>query len=213
MLKDATSNVSPVFEDSAQEIDEWLFEFHTKIRNSKQGQSIDLLRTQFIKQTTPSERLKFLSMLTFLYTAGGSRVGMSTPYGDTFWKSPLRLGLSPEYAYYQYMYWMNRRDAFKSDLEVAQHKNVVLTLGNTNIHSWNHHNMISAFLACDYETRGMNSIAKLVPEALGVAYESKDFVSHLKDGLGWKKSAQNFEQDTDRHRVGAVFGYRYCRYQ
>ncbi|MCB0369498.1 MAG: hypothetical protein KDD45_08620, partial [Bdellovibrionales bacterium] len=44
---------------------------------------------------------------------------------------------------------------------------------------------------------------------LGYAYESLDFISHLKEGDTLKESIQNFKTDTRRYKLGVKLGYAF----
>ena len=123
---------------------------------------------------------------------------------------PLKGDGSPFEAYAQYFNFMNRKDQIYQILSEAIAKKLKIKMGNVIVNQWNRHNYMAAFLACEYHQRGLGKLAHLIPDALGIVYESNDFISHLKDGVSFKNSVQNFKEDTARYREGSAFGEKYC---
>ncbi len=75
----------------------------------------------------------------------------------------------------------------------------------------NHHNMMSAYLACHYRERTALT-HEFLPKLMGQIYEAKDFASHLLvDKDSWPIAVQNFTTDTNRYSAGAEWGYRFCK--
>lgn len=99
-----------------------------------------------------------------------------------------------------------RYQAFRDRAEHANHR---LLLFGKEIKGWNRHNLMAAFLGCQFRDFNRENVSHLV-SLLGVGYESKDFVSHLLEGVSLQDSKQNFKEDTNRYRQSGRVGYDAC---
>ncbi|KHD89414.1 MAG: hypothetical protein OM95_03335 [Bdellovibrio sp. ArHS] len=108
-----------------------------------------------------------------------------------------------------------------SDLQTAKYNYMVfrslvdknqikITLYGYSVNDWNRHNIMAAFLGCSQKASFGAKTASLV-YLTGMAYEAKDFVSHLKEGVGFLRSRQNFKEDTNRYKLAGAFGYSICK--
>lgn len=93
--------------------------------------------------------------------------------------------------------------------DLADQYHVKIHLYGQDVSSWNRHNMMAAFLGCSLGP-GFEKKTPALIYLTGVAYETKDFFSHLKEGVSLKASEQNFVEDTTRYRVSGSFGYNLC---
>jgi hypothetical protein len=200
-----------LFDLAGAQTDEWLASLQEAIHSSEQNSKIDFLKIASDALRKKANRKRFLAIIAYLYSSGGSAIGMANPADDALWSDPLVRGSDSIDAYNQYFLWKNRTDLMGELVYQARSKKQVLVFGSTNVNEWNRHQFISSFIACDYTMRGKLGLASFVPNALGIAYESMDFVSHLKEGISWKDSEKNFEVDTARHRAGAKLGIAFCR--
>lgn len=102
-------------------------------------------------------------------------------------------------AKYNYIVFRDTADRYKIKLKIY----------GQEMSSWSRHNVMAAFLGCslrgsfDTKTPGLVYLT-------GVAYEAKDFISHLKEGVSLKASQKNFIDDTNRYKVSGLFGYHLC---
>ena len=210
-MKDSGKEIFPSYLESAAEIDLYLGQLQAQVSSAPLNGEISLLNLNSHNPVgEASLRLRQLSNLAFLFTSYGSRIGMSSPYGDAFWMMPLKGNGSLFSGYAQYFNFMNRKDQFYQILREAKSKKLKIKMSNVIVNEWNRHNYMAAFLACEYHQRGLGKLAHLIPDALGIAYESNDFISHLKDGVSFNNSVQNFKEDTARYREGSAFGEKYC---
>ncbi|OYZ10662.1 MAG: hypothetical protein B7Y39_19980 [Bdellovibrio sp. 28-41-41] len=76
----------------------------------------------------------------------------------------------------------------------------------------NRHNLMASFLACNYRDSGV-TIRKILPMTLGYAYESLDFISHLKEHDTLEQAIGNFKTDTNRYDTGVNIGERFCSFR
>ena len=200
------------FSRAGAEIDEWLARFTAEVASLPRGGRIDLLALapQRLLESESSRR-RLLAEITYLYAAAGFEIGWIDGFGERFWSGPLRAGASPARAYASAMTWMNRKQLFSGWRNFARSRGVRFHWGAREVTDWNHHDFISAFMGCDLQERGQAGLGRALPEALGIAYESLDFVSHMKEGDGFEASAANFRRDVGRHVEGAAFGEAFCR--
>ncbi|MBS1961266.1 MAG: hypothetical protein JST04_03545 [Bdellovibrionales bacterium] len=204
-LRDAANTSGRTYFESGMKIDQFVQNLAAAVNAKASTIAIESL---FPAGTGNRE---VLAMLTYLYAAGTSELGWVDGFGESFWRTSLDQGASAVTAVGQYLSWLNRKDQFARLRKQIRAAGTPFKLWKREIEGWNHHEVISAFLACNFEARGDDLLARTVPEALGVAYEGKDFVSHIRDKVGLQKSAENFITDVSRHQQGGRFGRIACR--
>jgi hypothetical protein len=203
-LRDSGNKIGRSYFGSAAETDSFLAKLDTA---ASSGNRVIDLEKLFSAKTDPRD---LLAIMTYLYAAGTSELGWVDGFGESFWRSTLDQGSSGRTALAVYSTWLGRKDRFVVIRKETHARGLELRLFGHGVERWNHHEFISAFLACNYRARGEKLLARTVPEALGVAYESRDFVSHMKEHDGWKASEQNFITDVSRHEEGGHFGRLAC---
>ncbi len=181
----------------------------TQVRAAKPGSEIDLwsIYSQTNKDTS-ANRKKFLGMLVlanYLGTAGGYVDGL----GDQYWQSAYSEGKSGEEIFNEFYSVRNKVDWFGFIKKGVAKKKITLMIKHLPLSGMNHHNFMAMFLACHFRTYG-NLVSKILPNLLGTGYESLDFVSHMREKIGFQKSVRNFETDTNRYREGSEFGNQFC---
>ncbi|MBC7690794.1 MAG: hypothetical protein H7222_03425 [Methylotenera sp.] len=203
-LRDPANRKTATYFDSAMETDGFL----SRLAEAAEGPARVL---PLEKLFSPGlSRRALLAIMTYLYAAGTSELGWVDGFGESFWRTALDQGASPRTALSQYLSWLNRKDAYVVLRKKLHSRGQSLQLLSQNVEAWNHHEFISAFLACNYESRGDDLLARTVPEALGVAYESRDFASHLREQVGFRRSTESFITDVRRHQTGGHFGRTAC---
>jgi hypothetical protein len=178
------------------------------IQNSMGHPSLDLadLRSG---QSWP----EFLALWAWMWSANYPEVGSVDQFGDALWMHAIRRGLSAETAYHHYTAVSNAINwthaLIRHDARV---KNINIKMDHVNIKNWNNHEAMSAFLACDFAIKNQPQLATLIPQAMGMVYETLDFKSHLNQGMSWSDSFKNFKTDIIRHTTGADFGLQRCNF-
>ncbi len=200
------------FSQAGTELDEWLGRFTAQVAAAPSGTRLDLLALapRHLLENE-SGRRRLLGEITYLYAAAGFQIGWIDGFAERFWSGPLRERATPAQAYASAMSWMNRKQLFSGWRNFARSRGVRLFWGAREVTDWNHHDFIAAFMGCDFQERGLGWLGRALPEALGIAYESLDFVSHMREGDGLEASAANFGRDVGRHSEGAAFGEAFCR--
>jgi len=176
--------------------------------------SIDLAATfksAGVQATGLASPKMMMGYLAYLYGAEKSLVGRVDSYADEAWQSALREGLSPNDARKLYNERKRLLDFFRDVRELALSKKMRLTIGGTDVSTYHRHQFTAAYLACHYQSSGDERMARSMPRMIGVAYESKDFVSHIREGLSFADSRKNFSQDTSKYSEGGRLGIAVCR--
>lgn len=93
---------------------------------------------------------------------------------------------------------------------VMDERKLRLRVRGVAIDDWNRHNMMAAFLGCENQMQDQEVTLRLVL-LIGQAYEAKDFISHLLEGMHWEPAVRNWREDTDRYRQSGQIGYRLCQ--
>lgn len=186
----------------ASEIDLWkkFNDYGTPDGNSS---SNVMLGKKFARRT-------FLAVLSILSTSNTSAAGYVDGYGDFSWRSTLRQTSSPDAAFQAFERRKSLIDLFSTLAKKSQAKGIRLTVNHSDTANAYRHNVTSAFLACQYAVRGEKSLALIVPSLAGIAYEAKDFESHLREGVSLERSIENFRVDTERYVSAAKWGSEFC---
>lgn len=203
-LRDVLNKKGASYFSSSMEVDQFLARMSKAASGGKPAIALDTL---FSKNVSHHQ---IMGIFAYLYSAGTSELGWVDGFGESFWRSTLDQGSSARASLGQYLSWLNRKDQFVILRKKLLARHVKLYLFGHPIESWNHHEFISAFLACNYAARGETLLARTVPEVLGVAYEGQDFVSHLRGEHSLSESTKNFMTDVGRHEEGGRFGRRAC---
>ena len=203
-LRDAANHTGRTYFESGAEVDSFLRKFGTA---ANAGDTAIDLGALF---SPGADAHNVLAIFAYLYAAGTSELGWVDGFGESFWRTPLDQGASPVTAIGNYLSWLNRKDYFVVVRKSLQARKAEFTLYGHAVEGWNHHEFISAFLACNYRVQNEQILARTVPEALGIAYEGRDLISHLKEDLGFRASVRNFSTDVARHEEGGKFGRRAC---
>lgn len=200
------------FARAGAEIDELVHRFRLAVERGRTGETIDLFSLMPSSMTESLEGRRLgLAAWAYLHAAATFRLGWIDGFADRFWSEPLRRGATPSEAYAAVVRWMNRKHVFAGHLHFAHSKGLRFRFGTIEATEWNRHDLVSAFLACEFRLRGEGALARILPPALGVAYEGKDLVSHLREGAGLEASLRNFGTDTGRYARGTRLGLRFCR--
>lgn len=118
------------------------------------------------------------------------------------------LTLSDAQVYQRFKQLQLAKITYQKFRDLADRFYVSLTVFGSDIYSWNRHNFMAAYLGC----RDSGTLAQVVRRvyAVGVGYESKDFVFHLLEGVKLRPSIENFEVDTARYKQSSYIGWQTC---
>ncbi len=94
--------------------------------------------------------------------------------------------------------------------EYAESRRIEIRISGHSWKQWNRHNLMAASLGCGMIDKTPDQ-AKFLLALTGIAYEGKDFASHLKGGYRLKDAVQNFLVDTKRYREAGFVGRVLCR--
>jgi hypothetical protein len=193
---------------------EFLTAFQNKITSAREGSSLDLWKVYLeTNRDTAQTRKEFLALMAFFYYTLGTAGGYVDGIGDHYWLSALKESQYPEEAFAEF-YSMRQKVDWYGPLihKEAKKKNLKFTFKHVSLEGMNRHDYMAMFLSCHF--REYNSVAaRMIPTILGLAYESLDFVSHIKEEVSLKDSAQNFKKDSSRYAVGSTLGNGFCAFK
>lgn len=185
-----------------------------RIARAKAGANIDLWSIYLdTHQDTAESRKDFLALLAFFYYTLGTAGGYVDGIADHYWMSAFKESSYPEDAFAEF-YSMRQKVDWYGHLihKEAKKKNLSFNFKHVSLKGMNRHDYMAMFLSCHFREYG--SIApRVIPVVLGLAYESLDFVSHIKENVSFEVSAENFKQDTSRYTVGSTLGNSFCAYK
>lgn len=178
-----------------------------KIQTVSKGQTLDLYATYAsVFQGSPKQ---MLTLFASFVTSGNSGVtGWLQGVEDTLLVADLNQKLTKEQIYDRYKMLQEAKLKYQVFREFADKLTPVLTVFGVPVDKWNRHNFMATYLGCR-EQGTQEDVVKRVSR-IGIGYESKDFVSHIREGVSWDVSVDNFKVDTQRYREGAALGYRVC---
>lgn len=195
-------------------IHRFLSDLESKIAESKNNGQIDLWKIYLkTNKDTPENRKNFLALTAFFYYTLGTAGGYVDGIADHYWQSALKESQYPEDAFYEF-YSMRQKVDWYGHLihKQAKKKNLQFTIKHVSIKGMNRHDFMAMFLSCHFREYGPIA-PRVIPSILGLAYESLDFVSHIKEDVGLEVSAKNFKKDTSRYTVGSTLGNGFCAYK
>ncbi len=197
----------------AKELDLFLENFQSTVANAKTNDSIEWTKLFKNYWTFGRENRDFfyLAIMEYFMLATTSNAGVVEAFGDHFWMQPLKEGASAGTALKLFESMKDRKDFFRDVLTIAEDKKLKFTYAYFDMTNANRHNFMSAMIACDFRKKFGTVDSHLIPLLLGYAYESKDFVSHLKGGVSLEKSLENFITDTTRYKQGLKIGNVLCK--
>jgi hypothetical protein len=173
-------------------------------------QGLDLW--QLYRDTQPATaplREEFLASLNFYFGSYHSMSAYVRGFHDHIWAFVLMKSQSPETTVDYYVRSRLLVDEYRTIEKKADAAKISFRISRMSLEGKIRHDYMAAFLACHYRNHNV-LIRNRLPVALGYAYESLDFKSHIQDGISLKASRENFVTDTNRYRTGARWGYAFC---
>lgn len=200
--------------DQFFEIKEFLHRYwdlaHQALASNSEIEMYDIFNVG--KSDTYETRLRFLSVMTFLLASTKSTSPYIKGFQDFIWRTHvLKTGNAKE-AVDLFIKFRGITDEFKTVNGLLMEKKAKITVIKQDIRTVNRHNMMASFLACNYRDHSQ-AIRKILPLAMGYAYESYDFISHLKEHISLEQSLGNFKTDVRRYSVGVNTGERFCSFR
>lgn len=166
-----------------------------------------------ILKRSASSKEAFLAALSFMTAVAPTVVGFVDIMPDIYVRKQLEAGIPPEEALQNYHTLMRLRDAAGTLLDLHAKAGTQLFIYNQSLKNWNRHNFMSAFLTCHFKNSGYDLDAITLTELLGIAYEAKDFLSHIgSNRMSIQSSIQNFKTDTARYRASSTWAFGFCNY-
>ncbi len=193
--------------------------FDRTVQGLADGSVLDLWRLylaqeRFANDWAFDERMKFLGFLAFGMSSATSSAGYVDGYAEQAWREKM-----PDVgeAYRNYHGYKRIKSQFSSTWNLALKKEIRIQVNGLDWDGVNRHEAMAAFLACELATDDVTLATHLLPrvltQSMGVAYESKDLLSHLRDGVSLKNSLNGFQVDTSRYERGYRRGIHFCRFQ
>lgn len=155
---------------------------------------------------TSGRRQRFLAIWTMLNASTHSMSSYLQGYHHQIARATLFASGSAEEAVIAYVESRLLTDEFRA---LRASKGLQFTIGAVVTTGMNRHDFMAAYLACRYREEN-RSIHQRLPKLLGVAYESMDLISHLKDGDTLKDAWRALKVDTRRYRRGVRWGFDFC---
>jgi hypothetical protein len=180
----------------------------------------------FNSSDSVSNKRYFLAMMTFFYAASTNTTGMTDRFYEVAMLNDIKNGESAGQVVANYHDLKNIKTSFNIIKANMNKENIELNFRSKKINSYNRHNLMSMFLSCFYTIKKGKKYGKQIPLALGIAYEGKDFISHLKnDGVDmnglklWNygtyfkainKAYKGFMKDVKRYEASSNTGVSFC---
>jgi hypothetical protein len=208
------------------EIYTFLSALQTKITKAKEIDLYQVYGSSVKYEKSNINRRKFLAMMTFFYASTTSNAGFTDRFAEVPLKEAAMANKNIDTIVADYHDIKNAKDYFNHLLSTIKNKKIKLVFRSRNITSYNRHNFMSLFLGCHFRMTRGSKAGEQIPLALGFAYESKDFISHLKnDGVDMdilkvyeyptyysaiKRSYDAFQKDIDRYATTSSLGSQFC---
>lgn len=178
-------------------------------RNAADGDRLDLREVTGDIVPNVSVRQTFVMAAALGSSGNSGMTGWLQGLEDRWLVESLADGKTAETIYTEVKLLQAAKIRYQAMRDTVEKKKLDLTIGEARLQGWNRHNVMAAFLSCHFSDLKRGNVVSLIG-LLGVGYESKDFLSHLLEGVGWQASKRNFQQDTERYRVSGRIGYDLC---
>lgn len=199
--------------DQFTEIKSFLLSYWNKAHQALTTNTTLELYSVFKDDKTDSyrTRLRFLSVMTFLLASTKSTSPYIKGFQDYIWRTHvLKTGNAKE-AVDLFVKFRSITDEFKTIHTIIEQKKIKVNVLGQDMRAINRHNMMAMFLACNYQGQA-KIIRKGLPLASGYAYESFDFLSHIKEHDTFEQALENFKTDTNRYDTGVSIGEKFCSF-
>ena len=193
--------------------------FERRVREVPDGSALDLWslhvsRDRYLNDLSFDERMKFLGFLAFGMAASTANAGYVDGFGELAWREGMP---DPAEALESYHAYKRLKSQFGRAWNGALARKIRILVNGEDWSGVDRHEAMAAFLACELATDEVTLATFLVPSlatsSMGIAYESKDLISHLREGASLRESAKNFRADTARFRRGYRRGIGFCRFE
>ncbi|QLY24245.1 hypothetical protein [Bdellovibrio sp. KM01] len=175
---------------------------------AKSQDSIDLFNV-YLKVARPDVKKMFTLLAAFSTSGNSGLTGWLQGVEDAALVKDLNdRALSATEVYSNFKFLQAAKMSYQVFRQISDEKKLKLTLFGNSFDKWNRHNVIAAYLGCREQGAEEQVVANV--SRIGLGYESKDFIAHLRQGISWNSSVANFKQDTQRYRDGALLGYQAC---
>lgn len=165
---------------------------------------------QIYRKISRNNAMNFFSMLASLHTIAASGQGYIDKFEENIVRYQLKKTGSPEEALKAFESFVDRRDRLPQYRNQALDKRASIEIDGEDFTNYNHHDVIAAFLTCHYRETGRSTVGHLLPTALGIAYEAKDFVANLSTGWNIGEAIAKFRRNVHRYKRGRNLGEKLC---
>ncbi len=154
---------------------------------------------------------ELMSLLAAISTSGNSGLtGWMQSLEDRWLIEGLMGTEDPKVVFGEFRLLQQAKIRYQVARDKIEQKKIKLLLNGHDVSQWNRHNFMAAFLGCHYSNINPKTVINFI-KALGLGYESKDFISHWLEGISMKDSLENFRADTDRYADSGKIGIEICR--
>lgn len=186
----------------------FIWEVYNQVNQAKPHSKIDYW--QIYRKMGRDNPMQFLSMLASLHTIAASGQGYIDQFEESIVRYQLKQTHSSTSALRVFESFVDRRDRMPQYRNLAQEKQISITIDGEDFTNYNHHDVIAAFLTCHYRETSRSTAGHLLPTALGIAYEAKDFVANMSTGWSLKEALAKFRRNVHRYKRGRDLGEKLC---
>lgn len=191
-------------------IDIFLTNLWSQVQKSESNDQIDLYEVygHSLNQANPKE---FLAIMTFLLTAKNIGAGTIDDFTSYRFSQLMKQRTKANIVLAELVEMKEIKNSYVAIQKWANQKKITFKIKEQKIKADDRHRMMGIFLACHFNNKlGASVPTQMFPILLGVAYESMDFISHMKEGTSFKKSMENFLQDVNKYKEAAFFAQKFC---
>lgn len=156
-----------------------------------------------------ARRQRFLAMWTMLNASTHSLTSYTQGHHHHFARVTLFRERSAERAVDAFIAARLLTDEYRTLFKWAGERKVKFSIGTNRVDGMNRHDFMSAYLSCRYRAEP-RFIRQSLPKLLGLAYESFDFASHIKEGDTLEQAWRALKSDVRRYTAGVRWGRSFC---
>ncbi len=208
-----------------------LYTFTHKVYEESQvnGKSINfwtIYKDTVNSSNSLNNRRYFLAMMNFFFSSTKSGAGFTDRFYEVSLLNDINNNLDTYSIITNFHDLKKIRDSFSGVMDIVSKNKISLIFENKSTQTFNRHNYMSMFLGCHYTMKKGRAAGARIPLLLGIAYEGKDFIGHLKnDGVDmnalkfWNygeyydavmKAYKGFLRDVNRYSSSNAIGVEFC---
>lgn len=157
-------------------------------------------------------RARFLALITMLNASTHSLTSYTQGHHHHFARETLFKTRSAQSAIDAFVGTRLLTDEYRTLFRWAGDRGVESSILTQKTQDMNRHNYMAAYLACRYREEP-KFIRESLPKLLGLAYETFDFASHIREGMSLGEAWAAMKMDIRRYREGVDWGLEFCTNQ